>query len=903
MVKYWRKALIDGTSQVGRLNAKQFEQYTQVDNVRDGYLRGDCLKRWLAHLGDDKESDGLFIAPAVYVKNMNHGKKWGGDSFGYLIPLYLSCTADREGSILPQKGSLPLVPRDILEPADSSASLTIATIDEYTETLNKFGSRFEKLERFADLWELSREALKELAPDLVTILESAGYTRDTKNGSAVLFENNKDFFVQNILTLYDCAIRDLSADTPPAVPLLDAMCLGSAKEKSVPELDASFARRLGYANNRHALAEKQRLAAAGLLHLNEGEALAVNGPPGTGKTSMLLSLIATEFSAAALRKDAYPPLIVAASTNNQAVTNILADFAKIPSEEGVFKRWLPQLDSFGSYFPANNKKEQAVRDGYITEEFFDETVQKPQYLESAKKEFLAHGAEAAGKELSLEALLDWLHDEMQAEQRKLLDCQELHGVFAGMRRDLSAADENVFKLGPREAAGQLDKFVGQWREMWRDRSLVEKYLYWLPGVKRRIQRKKSNTFERFYPAYRDGKLFNPALDDMPEEAEACLIKLEKYVRADKDFRDTACEHGFEVTPERPDFTLLDVDEAFDVKIRRRIFWLSVHYWEGRWIQEMEKNKGPRGRWWLKPDEVARHWRMRMMLTPCAVATFFRVPAIFRIKDGDVIKPLYNAIDLLIAEEAGQVSPETAAISFALAKRAVVVGDTMQIEPVWSIPEAIDSSNAKIEELSSDALAEKGQLASTGSIMRMAQSASALTDALVPGLERGLYLVEHRRCLREIIRYCNDLCYKGVLVPKNDGTPSTDLPPMCGMHVQGCAVARSGSRANEKEAAFLAEWLGRNKDMLLRAYKKDSLEEIVGIVTPFRAQANLIRVMLGRNGIQDAITIGTVHSLQGAERAVVLFSPVYTDADREKRLFFNQSPNMLNVAVSRAKEMV
>ena len=43
--------------------------------------------------------------------------------------------------------------------------------------------------------------------------------------------------------------------------------------------------------------------------------------------------------------------------------------------------------------------------------------------------------------------------------------------------------------------------------------------------------------------------------------------------------------------------------------------------------------------------------------------------------------LYNYIDLLIVDEAGQVSPEIAAGAFSLAKKSVVVGDVYQIEPV------------------------------------------------------------------------------------------------------------------------------------------------------------------------------------------------------------------------------
>jgi len=48
-----------------------------------------------------------------------------------------------------------------------------------------------------------------------------------------------------------------------------------------------------------------------------------------------------------------------------------------------------------------------------------------------------------------------------------------------------------------------------------------------------------------------------------------------------------------------------------------------------------------------------------------------------------------------------------------------------------------------------------------------------------------------------------------------------------------------------------------------------------------------------------MTIGTVHALQGAERSVVIFSPVYSKhADGG---FIDASPSMLNVMVSRAKD--
>lgn len=58
--------------------------------------------------------------------------------------------------------------------------------------------------------------------------------------------------------------------------------------------------------------------------------------------------------------------------------------------------------------------------------------------------------------------------------------------------------------------------------------------------------------------------------------------------------------------------------------------------------------------------------------------------------------LYDFADLLIVDEAGQVLPEVAAASFALAKKALVIGDTEQIPPIWSIAPAIDIGNMLAE---------------------------------------------------------------------------------------------------------------------------------------------------------------------------------------------------------------
>ncbi|MFB9108622.1 AAA domain-containing protein [Flavobacterium gyeonganense] len=53
---------------------------------------------------------------------------------------------------------------------------------------------------------------------------------------------------------------------------------------------------------------------------------------------------------------------------------------------------------------------------------------------------------------------------------------------------------------------------------------------------------------------------------------------------------------------------------------------------------------------------------------------------------------------------------------------------------------------------------------------------------------------------------------------------------------------------------------------------------------------------------DKLKLGTVDTLQGAERLIILFSMVYGKSD-SGTMFFDRDnkPNMLNVAVSRAKD--
>lgn len=90
---------------------------------------------------------------------------------------------------------------------------------------------------------------------------------------------------------------------------------------------------------------------------------------------------------------------------------------------------------------------------------------------------------------------------------------------------------------------------------------------------------------------------------------------------------------------------------------------------------------------------------------------------------------------------------------------------------------------------------------------------------------------------------------------------------------GQCLEQSGSGSNRLLA-------GNGKDKLESAYK-EPIRKIVAVVTPFKAQEEIIRSLAEQSPEAEAfagMTIGTVHSLQGAQCPVVIFSSVNSPGD-------------------------
>lgn len=951
-LRYWRNSLADAESGRGALTQKALGQteYLERTVYRDGRLPSNhpVLQRLFAEENASTQVVRVALRPAVYKVLQEHGTKKQALYPDVITPLICGLWVSRDGRLIPAEP--PVIPRDLLAP-QADDRFTLANVAEQDRFLSKSEPRIwsegealtlleeQSFEAHGECWqpyyELSQKLFDTLCPKelLKEVFVSANEARivkvDDQLGAAT-----------HIIKLYDWL-----STAEPALPLLESYAL-SRIESYQPCVEPlpGMTHRLGHANSQYPLAIAQRDALAQVMAMEEGEVLAVNGPPGTGKTTFVLSAVASLWVKAAL-DEAEPPLIVAASTNNQAVINVLEAFARDFEEtrDAFGGRWLPDITSYGGYYCARRREGEASKQ-YQTPSFYRE-VESPEYLERAEMIFLERARQAFEDDglIRVDTARERLYQRLKAQQKQLSDLQTHWTTRATLKTRLveKLGDAPEETLTREQAAitalqGEFDVIeadLKRWQRFCADEPMWLSLLAVLPPVakKRRMRR------ELFISEHLSGegrRMIEQAPAETPEAALKTWLDQQRKVIAQKQTFVAECQQdvqeieqatarlaaayrkqGLETLPETFDV----FDQALDTMLRFPLFQLAVHYWEARWLEACAERADELAEQTAKGKEkpglskVRPRWRRRMMLTPCIVSTLHSLPShmthsVFEGEGQFRDEYLTNEIDLLIIDEAGQVAPDVAGASMALAKRVLAIGDIHQIKPVATQSQTVDVGNLSHQNLITaldeyEGLREGGRSVVDGSVMRIAQTASRYH--YLEQAEPGMFLREHRRCLSEIIAYCNDLCYRGLLQPLRD-KPAVDagLPPFGYVHVDGRAeTPSSGSRINRLEAITVAEWLAAQREQLETAHGKP-LEQIVGVVTPFKAQANLIesecRARHIKAGSGEAeMTVGTVHALQGAERPVVLFSAVYSRHDDGN--FIDSDPSLLNVAVSRAKD--
>lgn len=267
------------------------------------------------------------------------------------------------------------------------------------------------------------------------------------------------------------------------------------------------------------------------------------------------------------------------------------------------------------------------------------------------------------------------------------------------------------------------------------------------------------------------------------------------------------------------------------------------------------------------------------------------------------------LGVLVIDEAGQATPQSALGAIWRTRKAIVVGDPLQVEPIVTIPEELRKRFAdenrmppiyRVPELSVQMLAD--QLNIYGGIRKMNDESLWL----------GCPLVVHRRCLDPMFRISNEVAYNGRMFTKTaeaDPTKHFLLQRSLWFDIKGKEKGNKDHTVPQQ-----IEVVSKLLNQAIDVY--GGLPSLY-IITPFTSVARALKTELRRlvksklsninpQELTDWLdaSCGTIHTFQGKEADEVLLV-LGCDAQSGKGAaqWVGRKPNIINVAVSRAKYRV
>jgi energy-coupling factor transporter ATP-binding protein EcfA2 len=711
---------------------------------------------------------------------------------------------------------------------------------------------------------------------------------------------------------------------------------------------------------RHPLVLMQQAAVNLALGQGQGEILAVNGPPGTGKTTLLRDIVAglvTERAEVMAQFDDPAQAfthsgqrlntgggwmhlyrlddrlkgfeMLVASSNNKAVENVSRELPAIGAvaADATDLRYLKPLadamlgaESWGAIAAVlgNGRNRSAFRDRF----WWDEDTGLRAYLKAAdggRPEVDEGGGRTRPPRIVTQlappgdgkaALLAW----RKARERFRLLSAEVAAKRAWleqlrMRLRVLPVLEQAFKAVAAHGAerpGLLSRLSRgrRAREWARQHRPLSEALVRAIGEARAADllprdaialRLSRSPWFGFRPELR-AKSFEAALTPLLEALHrdrsarnAPVLDAAFYAQADRGVQQQAAP-WFTAEEHRLRDTLFaaatDVHRAFlDAAARpmRHNLGLALKTLDGRGLGDPEKDA-------LIPDL----WSSLFLVVPVLSTTFASVATMLA-----RVPPA--SIGWLLVDEAGQAAPQQAVGALMRCRRAVVVGDPIQVPPVVPLPEQLTAAICRTFGV------DQGRFAApAASVQTLADDATRWFAEFGAGdgtRKVGVPLLVHRRCAAPMFGIANRIAYDGLMVPAKapSRSPILDLlGPSRWLHVAGSGAEKWCEAEGEVAVAMIERILGAG------------LTPDLYVVTPFVAVAEGLRRRLeGSAALAAAVDdvrrwagerVGTVHTVQGREaEAVILVLGAPEAGQTGARGWAGREPNLLNVAVTRAKE--
>ncbi len=245
-------------------------------------------------------------------------------------------------------------------------------------------------------------------------------------------------------------------------------------------------------------------------------------------------------------------------------------------------------------------------------------------------------------------------------------------------------------------------------------------------------------------------------------------------------------------------------------------------------------------------------------------------------------------DVVILDEASQ-NDVMGLVAFAIGKEVLVVGDHEQVSP-YAVGQQAEKVLALMDEFL-DGIPNQQLYDGKTSVYDLARQSFGGT----------IRLLEHFRCVPEIIQFSNQLCYGGEILALREASASKVQPHLIAHRVKkGVAV----DKVNEREALEIASLVCA----ICRFEEYDNCTigviSMVGTDQALRIDALLRRRLSVSEYRKRRLLCGNASQFQGDERDVIFLSMV--DSSRRGRLPIRQQEDarkVFNVAASRAKDQL
>ncbi len=701
---------------------------------------------------------------------------------------------------------------------------------------------------------------------------------------------------------------------------------------------------------------------------------AVNGPPGTGKTTILRDLIASILvqRARVLAKLQKPELafaarpdhwmtgdykrsislwreellgfeIVVASSNNRAVENVSLE---IPAKRAVAEKYLSEVDYFADFATRllsgpkgkdakqnpseawglvaarlGNKKNRAKfvsKFWYADKELpeprtraedgFQSYLQKVKAKPSAWKNAVASFEAALTREAAI-------RQERIAACEAVEACRTLGEELLTIRLELHRAQTSALESGAQVKEGQdrqakcksrLNGFVKTRRDHQLFKPGLVDALFTLGGAYREWHEKDRllaatiNACEAEIAQARDGcEARQQQLQSIEEKISRLLMDVagqESLLAQQKESLERLHEklgpalpvmERWATNPEERELSSPWADETWN-EARTQVLIEALHL--HRTFIECEPTrvrKNLHGAMDILQGKVSPQVNSKTLQSAWATL-FFVIPVIsttFASFDRLFAHCGRESLGWLLIDEAGQATPQSAAGALWRSRRAVMVGDPRQLEPIVSLPFTAQQA------LRHHFGVEETWLPSRNSAQALADRVSRFgtwlhSESDDQSIWVGSPLRVHRRCEKPMFDIANRIAYSELMVYDTQEVPCT-LPPSSWIDVDS---------AEADDHWIPAE--GRVLEMLLKSLFRDGVSPAdILLISPFRVVARKLREFASRYGIAQA---GTIHVSQGQESDIVILVLGGDHRRPGAKEWASQKPNLLNVAVSRAK---